>query len=226
MRITLKNNSGVKIHVSTGKLWEGIISPHEERQITCKPNGDLTLWVYVCNESQHKGSIYNLNLESQYSFGTIDSDVKFSVTHEKIRVALDVSYERLFVEAAGAMKTAEKTIVKDADRIIKRYKRNCLLELLYGPLTHFTTLSIGLFAAGILLAWLFKWWIVFLYYPFAYISLFIVHWLIDVLCKSVSKRVLKTNSFTDFYQFFDPFYISNYYSQPNREPFLGKVENK
>ena len=141
-------------------------------------------------------------------------------------MALDVSYERLFVEAAGAMKIAEKTVVKDADRIIKLYKRNHLLELLYGPLTHFTTLSIGLFAAGILLAWLFKWWIVFLYYPLAYVFLFVVHWLIDVLWKSVSKKVFKTNSFTEFYQFFDPLYISNYYSQPNREPFLGKVENK
>ena len=226
MVVNFRNNCGYQICVCIDNIWNGIIKPHENIRIVCDKANDLTFSINIHNEKIAKGNIYNLNLVSQYTFKNVEDNADFIITREKIRVSLYISYERLFVEALKATKHVEKTVVKDSEPIKKRYKRNRFIELLYGPLTHFPMLTIILFIGGILLTMLLNWYFAIVYFPIVYLGLFGLHLLVDTFWKCVEKKALKMDDETDFYQFFDPTYISNYYSQANREPFLGKIDRK
>ena len=226
MVVYFRNNCGCPIYISISDIWNGIIKPNKTIQIVCDEANDLTFSINIYDKKIVKGNIYNLNLLSQFTFKNIEDNANFIITREKIRVSLYVTYERLFVEASKATKHMEKTVVKDEERIKKRYKRDRLVELLYGPLTHFPMLTIILFVGGILITFLFNWYLAIVYFPLIYLSLFGLHWLVDAFWKCVEKKAFKMDDETDFYQYFEPTYISNYYSQTNREPFMGKIDRK
>ena len=226
MVVNFRNNCGYQIYISISDTWSGIIKPNETIQTVCDKANDLTFSINIYDEKIVKRNIYNLNLLSQYTFKNVEDNANFIITREKIRVSLYISYERLFVEALKATKHVEKTVVKNAERIKKRYKKDRFVELLYGPLTHFPVLTIILFVAGFLLTFLLDWYLAIAYFPLVYLGLFGLHWLVDTFWKCVEKTVLKIDDETDFYQYFEPTYISNYYSQTDREPFMGKIDRK
>ena len=46
----------------------------------------------------------------------------------------------------------------------------------------------------------------------------------DVAWNSFAKKAFKIDDKEDFYRYFDSDYIAEYYSQIDREPFMGRVE--
>ena len=226
MVIYLKNSCGSWIDACFNNTKSIAIGPYENKRLVLQNVKDFTLLICLRKKNSVKDNIYNLILESKYVFCNVSDDIDLSITREKIRVSLNVSYERVFVNTSRGCIASETTSVKDENNIKKRYERDRFCELLYGPLEHFPGLSLVMFIVGIFLAWLTDWRWIFLYYPFAYACLFVLHWLVDVFWNSFIKKTLKMDRREEFYRSFELDYILQYYSQINREPFMGQVDRE
>ena len=123
MVLIFRNTCGSKIWMSIDNMWQGVLMPHETRRLVCAPAVFIDLAICVDGNKPSKGSIYNLNLMAHYRINDISDNAEFFITREKIRVSVDVSYERVFVEA-------EKAIVVTGDIISGIYsnsaKQSCL----------------------------------------------------------------------------------------------------
>ena len=87
---------------------------------------------------------------AHYRINDISDNAEFFITREKIRVSVDVSYERVFVEAEKANIIFAKIEAQNARQLQKRFKQDCFAELLYMPLiispvTTIAFLFLGLF---------------------------------------------------------------------------------
>ena len=226
MTIYLINNCQSEVYVCLNDVWNGIIGPNKKTPIECDKSDELNLSVYVYHKKNKTGDIHNLNLITYYTFKNVENNAEFIITREKIRVALYVSYERLFINSTKAIKASEESFVKDSKRNDTNFKRNRIKELLIGPLADFTELCLILFIGGLLLGWLVNWHLLFIYYPLVYSILFGVHWIIDTFFKEVTRTRFNVDDASELYQFMNPDFIAYYYSQSNREPFLGKIDTK
>lgn len=226
MVICFKNLCASIIDTCINNTQSFTIKPYEIKTVVCENLKNMAISICLRKESSAKGSIYNLVLESQYIFYAEGENIEFSITREKIRVSLNVSYERVFIDSVQTHLVSETTKVKNETDIKRRYNRDQFRKLLYGPLEHFPGLCIIVCIIGILLAWLIDWRLIFAYYPCAYICLFGLHLFIDVIWKRFIKKAFKINEKEDFYQHFNVDYISQYYSQVDREPFMGTVDHK
>lgn len=224
MIVYLNNTCGAFVEVCINNTLNILMKPHGNNSITCDSTDDIIISVRPRKKSKFKGGIYNLILESKYVFCNTSENIELFIAREKIRVSLNVSYERMFLSSPKSDPVSEVTRVTDEDRMKKRFSRSRIAELMWGPLENLTSGSIVLFVAGIVLAYFVNWKLIFLYYPCAYAFLFLVNWIIDVAWNSFAKKTFKIDDKEDFYRYFDSDYIAEYYSQIDREPFMGRVE--
>jgi len=224
--INLVNRCQSEIYVSIDDIWDGIIGQNKSIPIECEPSDGVKMSVHVNHRKPCRGNIHNLNLITHYTFENVKNDAEFIITREKIRVALYVSYERLFVNTADATKISEKALVNEPDQNDKRYKRSRIKDTLLGPFEDLTELCFILFVSGLLLGWLVSWYLLLIYYPLTYLVLLGIDWVVKTAVNESFKRRFNADESNEFYQFCDPDYIAYYYSQSDRKPFLGKVDTK
>jgi hypothetical protein len=207
-------------------MWQGVLMPYEVKRLVCEPTAHIDLAICIDGISSSKGGIYNLNLLARYTIKDISDDAEFFITREKIRVSVDVSYERVFVETKKASIVFEKIEAQNARQLQKRYKRNHFIELLYMPLIMSPMTTIAFLFLGLLVGWLISWRTLLFYYPAMYLCFFLAYFIGHSFVGFVSKKAFRFDNTITFHQFLDPSYITWYYAQPNREPFLGKVDRK
>lgn len=201
-----------------------ILTPHTQKSFMCSNETNINIIVCPQKQSTVKGDVYNLILQSNYIFQNVTRDIEFFITREKIRVSLNVSYERLFLNSPNVNFVIEETCVTDEKRIKKKYANSKIIELVYGPLEYYPSLSILFLIAGIILACLIDWKLIFLFYPCAYAFLFVLNLFGNIIWKTFVKKKLKMDEQKEFYRHFELDYISQYYSQTHRTPFMGKID--
>ena len=224
--LVFKNTCRSRIWLHINSIWQGVLMPYEIKRIACAPVACINFSICIDDNNRSKGSIYNLNLIARYTFTDVGEETEFVITREKIRVSLDVSYERVFVETENATTSFEQIEELNAKQLQKRYKREHSAELLYMPLIISPMTTIAFLLLGLLVGWLIAWRALLFYYPAMYLCFFLAYLIGHSFVGLMSKNAVHFDNKATFYQFLDPSYITWYYAQLDRKPFLGKVDRK
>ena len=225
MNIEFFNNSNKTVLVSIASKSFTKIEPHNRIFMSCEETKFIS--VKVCEPSHIEKGKYVLSIETKYCFDNLNENVIFTITREKIRVGADVYFERLFIIPDKDICFIEEFSVPDAEEMKKLFKKKRRKQiLLIRPLEYFTGLvliSLVLFFFALKRIGLIY---TILCYMCVYIFMVCLSCIVEWFWNAVFKKVFKAKSEKDkFYNYFDNSFIFNYYSNSNREPFIGEVEN-
>ncbi len=225
MRVEFFNSCSKDVSLIIGE--QNIIIPSRHSiSIKNESNANLNFTVR-CNESSrfHKGK-YIISTEAKYNVKTTDESAVFVITREQTRINLNVYFERLLVSTDNLECDLTSYSVPDEMAIKHVFNtKNTLRFLLIDPFEYLTGLLIILLITGIVLSSILGWKLAVVYFPIAYLLLLTINWLSEKICNIVFKRRFKMDTEkTEFYSFFENDYITKYYSDLCKEPFMGEIE--
>ena len=157
--------------------------------------------------------------------GITDGDT-FFLSHEKIRAAQEIYYDKIFLKSLKKDDIFPSNhVIYAEDKVKKEYKREKLLDILFWNwFIEWTGGVLVLGILGIILTIKFGWRIGVIYFPASYLSLVLFSYFLDVIVKKFFKKCLHFDEKEDFYSYFECDFLNYYYSQSSREPFLGEIE--
>lgn len=214
----------VVVNIESGTPIE--IQPHCTASISCMNVEKLSVSIKRNIVSQVKKGKYFLALETKYIFTDVTDGEVFKITHEKVRVNLNIYYDRLLLTANKALYLSESHNVIDSERIKKSYKKSQLMHFLFvDPLECLTGLLIALLGLGVFLTYKIGWQFAGIYFPSAYIFLLATNWFSKNILKLILNKGFKIDDDKrEFYKCFENEFIVSYYSDPNRTSFMGEIE--
>lgn len=226
MNIKFLNDCSCVVIVNLDSRIPIEIQPHCLVSISYEKTDKLNISIRRNIKSQVKNGKYTLELETKYIFANITEGEVFKITREKIRVNLNIYYDRLFLVAEKALYLSESHSVIDNEKIKKSFDKSRLIHfLLIEPFEYFTGLFIALLILGFFLTYKFGWILAFIYFPSAYIFLLVINWLSDNIWKKILRKGFKKeDDKREFYNCFENEFIMRYYSDPNRTPFMDEIE--
>jgi hypothetical protein len=226
MNINFLNNCGyvVIVNIESGESVE--IQPYCSISITCAKADKLNILVKRNITSQVRKGKYTLMLETKYTFTNVTDGEIFKITREKVRVNLNVYYDRLFLTSEKSVYLSESYNVIDNEKIKKSFDKSQLIHFLFiEPLEYLTGLFIALLVLGIVLSYIFGWIFAIIYFLSAYIFLLVIQWFSDNIFTQILNKGFKTDDDKkEFYKCFENEFIMRYYSNPNRTPFMNEIE--
>lgn len=189
------------------------------------------------SESYAKGSDAHLMLISTYTL-SISAEVWVTVVREKICFDLNGYYDRFFLSAQGAQILSVHDEVSNVERVRKGLKKHRVLKaILYEPLLDLFIepfIEFGIFGGLlfypvlIILSAIFDLWLFVL-------PIFAGIWIISAVVELVTDKSIRLifkksgspveTSLSLLSKWSDPKWIMEYYTQPDRKPFVGKTEN-
>lgn len=202
------------------------LQPFETKSI-CRKDSDVIKILAKCDcESAKKSSIYHLVIETEYLFSGVSDGATVAITREKIRFSLRASYSRLFLRATNTNCLSETHRVVAEDKIKKMFNKSLRNDFIFDSLMASLKLILVLLLVGISLTSIWGWRIAVIYFPLAALFVCTLNWLNNKLCRRIEKKAFKIeDEKTEFYNFFENDFIKNYYSDMNRTPFMGKIED-
>ena len=225
MTVRFINNCSQLVNVTIG--GERIfIAPNHSVSIETAMEPSLKFIVRCENKCRFYKGKYILNIETTYNCIELNDGVTFVITREKTRISSNVYFERLFVSSDNAKCCVEFYKISD-EALIKRLfcRKKMLRFLLVEPLEHLTGLVVVLIILGATLSYVFSWKLATVFFIIAYFSLLMINWLSEKICKTVFKKKFGMNDEkTEFFSFFQNKFITKYYLDPKREPFMGEIE--
>lgn len=167
-----------------------------------------------------------LNIETVYNCESINDDSTFVITREKSRIGSNVYFERLLVSLNHEECNLESCDIPDEIMIKRLFNKRKLFRFFFvDPLEYLCGLAVVLVIVGVILSYVFGWKCAVVYFPVSYLLLLTINWCIEKMCNVIFKKGFRMDDDkTEFYSFFENDFITNYYSNPNREPYMGEIE--
>lgn len=225
MNIKFLNNCDyiVVVTVKSGEPVE--IQPHCTVSISCPNVEKLNVRIKRNIASQVKKGNYFLALETEYVFADITDGEIFAINREKVRVNLNIYYDRLFLTAEKALYISESHNIIDSERIKKSFKKSRLADFLFDTFMCSIGLFLILLIIGAFLSYIFGWQFAVIYFPSVCIFLLAFNWFVEYVWKLIlNKGLKKDDDKKEFYNCFENDFIISYYSDPNRTPFMDEIE--
>lgn len=233
MTIFFHNRCGREVMLSLDGMESFCLRPYEEIPVERNTFDDITVSVSYCGEShvtehKFKGPLYTLVIQTTYGFCNVADGEIFYITHEKIRVDPIIEYDRMFLRSASClsdMDSVKSHKVYGEDLLKEKFKKDWRssrrFELLIGP-AFFT--GIDMLVLGALTALLFGWKIgiktAVIGFPVLYFLWIAIEYLVD----RVWKKATKENEIARFEEHFTSEFIQDYFTDPHRKAYDGKME--
>lgn len=201
------------------------IQPYHSVSLECNHSA-ICITVKRNITSEVKQGKYMLAIDTQYRFADIQDQTVFRITREKIRVNLNVYFDRLFLVSDTATGVAQSYDVLGAEKIKKRFNWSQLFRfLIFGPLDETPGLLFVMLILGVFLSYHFGRKLALWYFPLAYLFVLAINWFVDKFCDWMFKKGFKAeNERTEFHNCLTKEFLMKYYSDPNRTPFLDEIE--
>ena len=177
-------------------------------------------------ESFCKGSQYVFTIETTYHFVDVDSDACFVINREKVRVDGSAYFDRLLISTGNASCASIVYRIADESEIRKSYSRKRATRLLLtGPLENLTGLVFGYLLLGMIVAFALGWVAALVYFLCGYVLLILMNLCVDLVWKRIlSNKHNQSGENIAFEDCFSEGFLSAYYSDLNRKPFMGEIE--
>ena len=227
MNITFINGCNHEIALKIDDTVSVCLQPRETTSVTRQDAETMKLTVCRTSESVKIKSVYHLVIETEYVFFNVSDNETFYITREKIRFSLNASYDRLFVQPsiAATEKISENYRIPDEEQMKRIFAKEMRGNFIFDTIWAFLALIIFLTGIGIRLTSLFGWKVALVYFPLAILFVIALNLLIDKLWRGASKKVFKVDDDkTEFYRYFENEFITDYYSNADRTPYMGHIE--
>ena len=171
--------------------------------------------------------MYNLVIQTEYLVSGVSNGEMFMITREKIRVSLNVSFDRFFLLATDIAILSETHKVLAERKMIRAFNQYWVAHFLFwGPFTNSPSFVIFLPILGIGVAHFWGWRAGAVCFLAGYFLLVALCWLIERFWRSVEKKALKAeDEGKELYIYLQNGFFNRYYSNDERTPFGGHVEN-
>ncbi len=217
--------SKIAVQLCVDNEMSFIIKPYEVKDVVFSIKKYINILLSPTENSKIKTDKFYIVLKTNYTCSNICEDKEFIITREKICFAYNAFYERLFLSDNDGNCLLKLIAVKDEENLKKCFSKTRKLKLLlYGPFETFLLEPVFYIIIGVVLAFIWGWRIAVVYFPCVYLFLVLFNWFTQTIVEHFFKKTCKFDIKRDFYEYLDTEYIMKYYSNPNRTPFVGKVE--
>ena len=222
--MTVINESASEVLIELANSHSIRLAPKETVEVRCSEFTEFTL--HGALSSYRKKNDYVLEISVKYRIKTPCEDDTLKITREKIRVSLNLYFERFFADSMKNKLSVINYEIIGKELIKRAYLRSQrIYTWMISPFESAPGLTILLIVLGFPVAILSNVVYLLLYIPFAYFLLL----MIDLFAKNVIDAIFKEcvgmkTEREEFLQYFEDGAIEHYYYQENRSPFLGVVE--
>lgn len=223
MIINFKNTSKKTVQLFIDEE-EYEINPYKNKKISCTKNEKICFSICPIGKSTTKTDMHHILLKTDYSCFKLYDNKEFIITREKIRFSYNAFYERFFLNDNDGACLLNSISVKDDKQFRKSCQKRNKLKFLYHPFEDFLGPQLLFWVGGMLLSFILGWKFAIIYFSCLLIFLFFIEFISKRLLKCFFKKICKYDEEKDFNDYLNPEYIWEYYSIPNREPFMGKIE--
>lgn len=227
MNITFINSCNHSIALKIDDTVSVCLQPRETTSVTRQDAETMKLTACRTSESVKIKSVYHLVIETEYVFFNVSANDTFYITREKIQFSPNASYDRLFVQPsiAATEKISENHRISAEEQMKRIFAKEMRGDFIFDTFLFSSTLIIFLTGIGIRLTSLFGWKVALVYFPLEILFVVALNLLIDKLWRGVSKKVFKVDDDkTEFYRYFENEFITDYYSNADRTPYMGHIE--
>ena len=228
MNVCFQNTSNeiVIVSLSNGDSWE--LQPKQivVKELSC--DSELIVNLSLNRASGVHKRTYTFVLETQYVIENVCENELITISREKVCFhPLPAYYDRLFLLPNNAKVLSESHIVSNAEYLKTQYHKQRRIDRFFiDPWRNNPFEAFGLLVIGIALSVFLGWVVALVYFPCAYFLLFAGTWLGERIGNAFIKscKIFCTES-EEFSQYFENEWINKYYSDPDRQPFMGKIEH-
>lgn len=228
MIVVFRNNCRISVRVCVNSKNVFDIKPYGKENLEFVNEQQLHISISPNKQSTIRTDVFHIVLNTSYLCSAITEVSELIITREKIRIAPNAFYERVFLSSPHATCILNSINLLDEEELKKKYKRLCRLRLfVYEPLLDdFLSGPILAIIIGIILmCGLDNWKIAIPYFICAYWFLVLMSYVIKHLVQSIFKRhSLFFDEKKEFYDYINPISIYNYYATPDRKPFQNEIE--
>lgn len=225
MRIYLTNSCKYNIILIIDDNQHILLQPFETKKIIYNGSVNIKFVIKRDCESIKKSSMYHLVVETEYLLSDIPEEATFTITREKIQFSLNAYYDRLFLLTPNAKYISETHKIISEDKIKKAFNKSRFTDFAFESIILSPGLIAILILIGILLTLIWGWKFAIVYFPLALLFVGILNWLTKKFWDVIGKKAFKMDDDkTEFYKYFSNDFISKYYSNISRVPFMGKVD--
>ena len=170
-------------------------------------------------------TILHLAINSKYRITNIHNGEKLYISREKMRISLDVCYDRLFLSTQEALITEESHSISSEEKI-RNYisKRKAINRFLIAPIEQSTLFFVFGILVGVALTFFLGWMFAVIYFPALYLFLVLFNWIIDRFWSCIEKKITDEGMENNLELYFTNEFIKDFYSKPYRKPFMGDIE--
>lgn len=225
MNIRLINQCRYRIVLCMDDGGPVFLQPFETRDITRSDSDVLRISAKRDWPSTLEASVYHLVVETDYHFSNVRDGATFTIIREKIRFALNASYDRVFLLPARAYLLSETYRIVGEEEMKKAFRHSRRGDFIFESILNALGLLIVLGIAGLSLTLIWGWRIAVIYFPLAFLLIFALNLFASKFSNTVFRRLFQVkDEETEFERYFECDFIENYYSDPERTPFTGNVE--
>lgn len=228
MNVCFQNTSNeiVIVSLSNGDSWE--LQPKQivVKELSC--DSELIVNLSLNRASGVHKRTYTFVLETQYVIESVCENELITISREKVCFhPLPAYYDRLFLLPNNAKVLSESHIVSNAEYLKKQYQKERRIDLFFiDPWAENILEAFGLFVIGVVLSVFLGWGFAFVYFPCAYFLLLAINWIGGHIGKAFIKGCTELNTEEEeFLEWFENDRIKKYYSNPDRQPFMGRIEH-
>lgn len=224
MQITFYNECKYIVHLSIESQDIIQIQPHGMVVVNCEKN-DSVICINRNILSFKEKNKYILVLATKYKVTNIQDNDIFRITHEKVHIGLNVYYDKLFLNSETTRCTMEGNNVLGEDEIKKKFHKSRIKSRLSASFFEAPASTIFFIILGIILGCEFGWNLAVIYFPAVCLWLIAFDVVIEKIIQLIFHKAFNMeDEKTEFYKFCKNEFITKYYSDSERTPFMEKIE--
>lgn len=224
LRFRNKCKYSVEINILDGTKTE--IAPHKSIEIE-NEGGTMQISITLNKNNCIKNDLFHIVIVSNYVLSDISDFDEFVITREKIRFSYNAFYERLYLTSTGCAKCVSETnLAKNSSDVEKMFNKNYTMKTLLAAPFYHPKLTLASTFVGCALTVVFSWKFALVYFPAVYFMTVLLTWLGKSVVEDCYKNRFGLDEKSDLNRYVDPNYISAYYNNPDRKPFLGRIDRE
>lgn len=226
MNIIFKNNCRYAALISIESEKTIRIKPYDTVNISYEDKQELNFIVKQEAVSYKKNSKYILMIETRYKFGNVDNNELFTISREKTCVSGRIFYDKLFMKSENAICFAEYNNVLGAKEVRDMFNKSQIKYYLFlSPIEHLTGWVIIFAVLGIFVVHKTSMIFSIIYFVSCYLLVLIMDCIMRQIDNTIFEKSFEhMDEKTEFLYYLENKTVDEYFSDPNRKPFMGKVE--
>lgn len=224
VKIRNASSTTVTISIDEGPLFS--LRKGESTSVSLIPKKQTKISLSHNKMSYKKRNIANLLVTSTYSFHEMDDNATLIVKRERIRFDLDASYDCFFLMSVPTHNLIPEYRVEGIDLLKESFRRSQILDTLFvDPILDFAFYDAFVYIVAFYCAWTFGIKYLFIFLIAGYLINLVIRQIIDKLSNILNPDAKEENILNRIDYWCSHENIDLFFSDPNREPIIGKVEN-